>query len=79
VDTARLSSDTSNFVANNSIPTGGFILVGRICLIANRFWPMLYACSMDKTSHFYLALLKENPFFYCLDQILVRLLAVLDG
>ncbi len=35
---------------------------------------MLYASIIDKTNHFYLVLLQENPFFYYLEQILVHLL-----
>jgi hypothetical protein len=43
------------------------------------FRPMFYRCIFDKSNPFYLIFLKDNPFFYCLDQILVHLLGVLDG
>jgi hypothetical protein len=37
-------------------------------------FPLFYVCIMDKRNHFYLVLLEENPFFYCLDQICMNLL-----
>jgi hypothetical protein len=43
------------------------------------FHPMFYRCIFDKNNPFYLIFLKDNPFFYRLDQILVPLLGVLDG
>ena len=44
------------------------------------FCPMFERCSIDKRNDFYMVFHKErNPFFYCLDQILVHLPAVLNG
>jgi hypothetical protein len=63
----------------SEIPTGGSKEVGRENTDAINLHPMFHRCIMDKKTHFYLVLLKYNPFFYCLDQILVHLRAVLDG
>jgi hypothetical protein len=63
----------------SQIPAGGSKEVGREYMNAIYFRPMFYRWIMDKRNHFYLVLFKENPFFYCLDQILVHLLDVLDG
>jgi hypothetical protein len=62
----------------SQIPTGGSKNVGKEYMNAIYFCLMFYRCSMDKSNNFYLVFHKErNPFFYCLDQILVPLLAVL--
>jgi hypothetical protein len=62
------------------MPISGSKEVGREHMNDIHFRPMVYRFIMDKMTHFYLVLLfKEIPFFYCLDHILVHLLAVLDG
>jgi hypothetical protein len=38
------------------------------------FCPIFHICIMYKRYHFYLVLLQENPFFYCLDHIWTHLL-----
>jgi hypothetical protein len=55
--------------------TGGSTNVGSEYTNAIHFHPIFYRCIMGKKNHFYLILLKENPFFYCcLDQIWVHIL-----
>jgi hypothetical protein len=59
--------------------SGGSKEVGREYMNAIHFCPVFYRSIMDnKRNHFYLVLFKENPFFYCLDQILVQIRAVLE-
>jgi hypothetical protein len=41
---------------------------------AIHFHTMLYICIVDKWDPFYLFLLQDNPFFYCLVQFWVHLL-----
>jgi hypothetical protein len=77
---AHLSQGTpSSSLLGSQIPTGGSKEVGGEYKNARHFHPMFYRCIMHRRNHFYLVLLQEDPFFYCLDQILVHLLAVLDG
>jgi hypothetical protein len=46
---------------------------------AIHFCPMFYRFIIDKRNHLFdLVLLQEKKFLYCLDQILVHLLAVLE-
>jgi hypothetical protein len=58
----------------NQISTGDSTDVGREYMHVIHLCPMFYWCIMDKMNHFYLVLLWENPFFYCLEQIWVHLL-----
>jgi hypothetical protein len=52
------------------MPTGGgFADVGREYTNVKDFCPIFLRCIMDKRDYFYLVLLHENPFFYCLDPI----------
>jgi hypothetical protein len=65
----------------SQIPTGGGSKdVGKEYTNDIHFCPMFYRCIMDKRNIFYLVFHKDrNPFIYCLDQILVHLLSVVDG
>jgi hypothetical protein len=59
----------------SKISTGGITdHVGRDAMYVIRLCPILHKCIMDKRNHFYLVLLQENPFFFCLEQIWVHLL-----
>jgi hypothetical protein len=70
---AHLSPGTSSLLVSK-MPTGGFTDIGRDYMNALYFSPIHHRCIMDKSNHYYLNLLQENPFFYCLDQIWVHLL-----
>ncbi len=64
----------NNLVVISYIPTGGTTYVGKESMHVIHFHPMFYRYIMDKRNHFYLVLLQENPFFYCLGQIWVHIL-----